>query len=51
MNTLLRPGKLHELIKSLNKHKIQILAPEDTRLTDENILDFSNYYFFLSKNQ
>lgn len=49
INTLLRPGKLHELEETLKQEKIQILALQETRLTDENAMDFGNYRLFKSK--
>lgn len=49
INTLLRPGKLFELGNRLLEQKIQILALQETRLTDENTMDFGNYRLFKSK--
>lgn len=49
INTLLRPGKLFELGNSLKDQNIQILALQETRMTDENTMDFGNYRLFKSK--
>lgn len=49
INTLLRPGKLFELGNALKDQKIEILALQETRMTDENTLDFGNYRLFKSK--
>lgn len=49
INTLLKPGKLFELGNTLNEHGIQILALQETRMTDENTMDFGKYRLFKSK--
>lgn len=49
INTLLRPGKLFELGNALKEQQIQILALQETRMPDENTLDFGNYRLFKSK--
>lgn len=49
INTLLRAGKLHELGQELDKQKILILALQETRMTEENTIDFGSYRLFKSK--
>ena len=49
INTLLQPGKLFNLGNKLQEQNIQILALQETRMTDENTIDFGNYRIFKSK--
>lgn len=49
INTLLKPGKLFELGNTLNEQGIQILALQETRMTDESTMDFGKYRLFKSK--
>ena len=51
INTLIRPGKLHNLVTVLDKQQIQILAVQETRLTDEETTDYGNYRIFKSKTE
>ena len=49
INTLLRPGKLFELGNKLQEQNIQILALQETRMTDENTLILEIIHFLKVK--
>lgn len=49
INSLLKTGKLKQLIKILNEYEILILALQETRFTDENIMESEGYRIFKGK--
>ena len=51
IQTLTKVGKQMELINALQKHKIKILAVQETRIRSEEISTVSGYRIFKSKAQ
>ncbi|KAI5720012.1 hypothetical protein M8J77_000651 [Diaphorina citri] len=49
INSLLKTGKLKQMIKVLNDYHIQILALQETRFTDENVMDSEGFRIFKGK--
>lgn len=49
INLLLKPGKLKQLTKALDELKLQIVALQEPRFTDENIMDNNGYRIFKGK--
>lgn len=50
-NTLIQPGKLYNLTQELDRQNIMILALQETRMTDEDTMDYRNYRIFKSKTE
>ena len=51
INTLIQTGKLHNLTQEIDQQKIIILALQETRMTDNETMDYGNYRIFKSKTQ
>lgn len=49
INTLIQTGKLHNLTQEIDRQKILILALQETRMTDNETMDYGNYRIFKSK--
>ncbi|MFP3037177.1 MAG: endonuclease/exonuclease/phosphatase family protein, partial [Candidatus Karelsulcia muelleri] len=49
INSLLKTGKLKQLIKVMDENKIQILALQETRFTDEDVMESEGYRIFKGK--
>ncbi|XP_008485801.1 craniofacial development protein 2-like [Diaphorina citri] len=49
INSLLKAGKLKQLTKVLKEYKIQICALQETRYTDEDLMDYEGYRIFKGK--
>lgn len=51
INTLIKPGKLYNLKQELDRQNIMILALQETRMADEDTMDYGNYRIFKSKTE
>lgn len=49
VNSMLKTGKLKQLTKVLDEMKIQVLALQETRFTDEDVMDSGEYRIFKGK--